>query len=104
MDKFRALEYLVASADAKSFSGAARRLKVSVTAVANLVAALESKLGVRLVERSSTGLALTGAGAGYVDSCRILLQRMADADEQASAALVRPKGTVVLGIQHVIAR
>ena len=104
VDKFRALEYLVASADAKSFSGAARRLKVSVTAVANMVAALEAQLGVLLVERSSTGLVLTGAGSGYVDSCRLLLQRLAEADEQASAALSRIKGTVVLGIQHVIAR
>jgi LysR family transcriptional regulator for bpeEF and oprC len=104
MDKFRALEYLVASADAKSFSGAARRLKVSVTAVANLVAALESQLGVRLVERSSTGLTLTGAGSEYVDSGRLLLQRWAEADEQASAAASRSRGTVVLGIQHVIAR
>jgi DNA-binding transcriptional LysR family regulator len=104
MDKLRALEYLVASADAKSFSGASRRLKVSVTAVANGVAALEAQLGVSLVERSSMGLALTGAGAGYVDVCRPLLQRLAEADEQASAVLSRPKGTVVLGLQHVIAR
>lgn len=104
MDKLRALEYVIAAADTKSFSGAARQLDVSVTAVANLVASLEEQLGVLLFERSSRGLVLTGSGADYVASCRLILQQLAEADDAAIASLSRPRGTVVLGVQHVIAR
>ena len=51
MDKLRALEYFVASAEEGSFAGAGRRLGVSVPAVQKLINALEQTLGVRLFER-----------------------------------------------------
>ena len=103
MDKLRALEYFVAAAREKSFSGAARRLGVSVTAVAKLVAALEKTLGVLLFERSSHGLTLTAAGGSYLDACQPALERLSEADEQTRASIARAPGTVVVGVQHVIA-
>ena len=63
MDKLRSLHYFIASAEESSFSGAARRLGVSVAAVAKLVTALERSLGVRLFERHAHGLALTTGGS-----------------------------------------
>lgn len=59
----------ICAAHEKSSSGAARRLEVSVTAVAKLVAALEKTVGVLLFERSSHGLILTAAGGSYLDAC-----------------------------------
>ena len=53
MDKLRALECFVASAEEGSFAGAGRRLGVSVPAVQKLINALETALGVRLFERTS---------------------------------------------------
>jgi DNA-binding transcriptional LysR family regulator len=70
MDKLRALQYLVAAAEASSFSGAARELGVSVAAVAKLVTALEKDLGLRLFERHTQGLALTAGGASYLEAAR----------------------------------
>ena len=103
MDKLRALEYFVAAAREKSFSGAARRLEVSVTAVAKLVATLEKSLGVLLFERSSHGLVLTAAGSSYLDSCLPALELLTEADEQTRDNVECAPGTVVVGVQHVIA-
>ena len=103
MDKLRALEYFVAAAHEKSFSGAARQLGVSVPAVAKLVAVLEKTLGVLLFERSSHGLTLTAAGGSYLDACLPALEQLTKADEQTRASVARAPGTVVVGVQHVIA-
>ena len=103
MDKLRALEYFVAAAREKSFSGAARQLGVSVAAVAKLVASLEKALGVLLFERSSHGLTLTAAGGSYLDACLPALEQLTEADEQTRASVARAPGTVVVGVQHVIA-
>lgn len=103
MDKLRALEYFVAAAREKSFSGAARQLEVSVAAVAKLVATLEKTLGVLLFERSSHGLTLTAAGGSYLDACLPALEQLTEADEQTRANVARAPGTVVVGVQHVIA-
>lgn len=103
MGKLRALQYFVAAAEEASLSGAARRLEVSVTAVAKLVTALERNLGTRLFERTSQGLALTATGETYLATCRPLLAELAEADEVAAASTVRLRGTVVVGAQSVLA-
>ncbi len=104
MDKLRALHYLAAAADGASLSAAARRFDVSVAAVAKSLDALERTLGVRLLERHPKGIALTAAGAGYLDACRGALAQLAEADEVATASLSRSHGTVVIGVQPVIAQ
>src|SRR6188508_2504452 len=70
MDRLRSLECFIASADEGSFSAAARRLGVTIPAVAAMVNSLERDLGVTLFERSPQGLALTATGEGYLESCR----------------------------------
>jgi LysR family transcriptional regulator, regulator for bpeEF and oprC len=104
MDKLRALHYFAAAAEASSFSAAGRRFGVSVAAVAKLVGALERELGMRLFERSAQGLALTAGGTAYLEACRPALAQIADADEQASALTSGVRGTVVVGVQPVIAQ
>jgi LysR family transcriptional regulator for bpeEF and oprC len=104
MDKLRALQYFVATAEEKSFSGAARRLEVSVPAVAKLVTALERSLGVRLFERAANGVSLTAGGASYLEACTPALARLTEADEITRASTLRSPGKVVVGVQHVIAR
>ena len=97
MDKLRALQYFVAAAEERSLSGAARRLEVSIPAVAKLVNALEKNLGASLFERSFQGLALTADGERYLESCQPLLEQLAEADEAVGAAAVRARGMLVVG-------
>lgn len=63
MDKFRALQYFIAAAEEGSFSGAARRLDVSVPSITKLVGGLERELGIRLMDRNTQGLRLTTKAA-----------------------------------------
>ncbi len=104
MDKLRALEYFIAAAEGASFSAAARHHGVSVAAVAKLIGALESELKVKLLERGTQGIMLTAAGSAYLGSCRPLVQGLAEADEVAWCAASRVRGTVVVGVQPVIAQ
>ena len=97
MDKFRALEYFVAAAEEGSLSGAARRLQVTVPAALKVIAGLEASLGATLFNRSSRGLELTADGERYLESCRPLLEQLAEADEAIRGATSRPHGTVVVG-------
>ena len=55
MDKLRALEYFIAAAEEGSFSGAARRLDVSVPSIAKLIGSLETQLGARLITAPPRG-------------------------------------------------
>lgn len=97
MDKLRALQYFVACAQERSFSGAARRLDVSIPAVARLVTALERSLGVALFDRAAQGLTLTADGSAYLEACQPILAQVAAADETVSVAATRPRGTLVVG-------
>lgn len=104
MDKLRALQYFVAAADGASFSAAARVHGVSVAAVAKLIGALEADLQVQLLERRRSGIALTTAGNTYLESCRPAILQLQNADRQATAGASNVQGTLVVGIQPVIAQ
>ncbi len=101
MDRLRSLHYFIACATEGSFSAAARALEVSVPAVAKMVGVLERDLGVALFERSSHGLALTAAGAAYLDACTPAVMALQEADDQVRAGGTRTRGTVGVGVQHV---
>jgi DNA-binding transcriptional LysR family regulator len=103
MDKLRALQYFVAAAAESSLSGAARRFQVSTTAVAKMITALERSAGVRLFDRTAHGLTLTASGDEYLASCMPALSQLELADEILSSAASRTSGTLVVGVQHVIA-
>lgn len=104
MDKLRALHYFAAAAEEGSFSAAARRFDVSVPAVTKLVSALERELGVKLVDRSTQGLALTSRGAQYLESCTPLLAQLADADRALAAPGARRARTLVVGAPPLLSR
>jgi DNA-binding transcriptional LysR family regulator len=67
MSDFNALMIFAAVVKAKSFSEAARRLKMPLATVSRRVAELEAELGVRLLERSTRSLRLTEVGAEVLE-------------------------------------
>jgi DNA-binding transcriptional LysR family regulator len=94
MDPLDGIAAFARVVDTGSFWAAARRLNVSKSAISARVQRLESRLGVRLLNRSTRKLSLTEAGAAYYRHCaRILVE--AEAAEQAANALQRePRGTL----------
>ncbi len=85
MEKVASLQGLVefvASADAGSFSGAARALGLSVAHVSRQVAELERGLGLQLIQRTTRRSVLTDAGRSYYESCRAVLEGLEEARDR----------------------
>lgn len=103
MDKLRALQYFIASAESGSFAGAARRFEVTVPAVQKLINSLERSLGVQLFERSVRGLRLTASGDSYRDACRPLLDELSAIDEAVVRSTQRPGGNLLVAMHSQLA-
>ncbi|MGF6096118.1 LysR substrate-binding domain-containing protein [Pseudomonas sp. 18175] len=96
MDRFTELELFVHTAELGTLSKAAEKLDISNAAASRHLAALESRLKVRLVERNTRRLALTNAGHDFYARCKNLLAEMAEAEASVNAALVEPTGTLTV--------
>ncbi|ALR78064.1 LysR family transcriptional regulator [[Enterobacter] lignolyticus] len=88
------LEVILAVAHRQSFRAAARELGMSATAVSNAVAGLESRLKVRLFNRSTRSVALTPAGQRYVERIAPALAEIQRASEEIMAEPDSPSGTL----------
>lgn len=94
MDPLDGIAAFARVVDSGSFSGAARRLGISKSAVSAHVQRLEERLGIRLLNRTTRSLSLTEAGTAYYRHCARILAE-AEAAEQAAGALQRePRGTL----------
>lgn len=83
MDRYQAMETFVRVVEAGSFSAAARLLRVGQPAVSKSVAALEERLGVRLLVRSTRSLQPTEAGQAFYERA---LRALAETEEAEVAA------------------
>jgi DNA-binding transcriptional LysR family regulator len=79
---------------AGSLSAAARELGLSAAVVSRRLAALEQRLGVRLINRTTRSLHLTDEGATYYDACARLLSEVEEADAAVSAGRAEPRGAL----------
>lgn len=84
MDKLGAISMFVATAEHGSFSRAAEHLGRTPSALTKAVTHLEDELGVRLFERSTRRTVLTEAGRLYLETARLVLQRLHEAGEEVS--------------------
>ena len=73
-------------------SAASNKLGISPAMVGQHVAALEERLGTRLLNRTTRRQSLTDFGKSYVEQCRDILERVAVADQDAEAAQAQPRG------------
>ena len=94
----------VAVADLRGFAQAARRLSLSPPAVTRLIAALEDRLGTRLLQRTTRSVALTDAGARYLERARRILADVAEAESAAQAERTVPTGRFVVAAPNVFGR
>ncbi len=104
MDRIEAMSVFVAVADAKGFAPAARRLKLSPSAVTRLVAALEEHLGVRLLQRTTRSVTLTDAGSRFLERARRIAADVAEAEDAAQAERTVPTGRFSLAAPSVFGR
>jgi len=105
MDRLDELEALVAILEVGSLAAAGRRLRRSPPAMTRLLAALEERVGARLIERTSRRLRQTDAGRRLAEQARDVLSRYDGAVRETGAAEVRGElrvtAPLVFGRRHV---
>ncbi len=107
MDRFREIQTFVAVVEAGSFVGAADALRTSKAAVSRSVVDLETRLGARLLHRTTRRLSLTEAGREYFDRSRQLLEDLEEADSLAgmttsrAVGLLKVNAPLAFGVRHL---
>src|ERR1700734_3810980 len=98
------LEAVLAVARRRNFRAAATELGVSTSALSHAVAGLESRIGVRLFNRTTRSVSLSEAGAQFVDSVAPALSTIRVAIEQAGSFRDTPAGTLRINTSTGAAR
>lgn len=96
MDRLHLMTVFVAVAEEESFAAGARRLAMSPPAVTRCVAALESRLGVKLLDRTTRYVRVTEAGQRYLDDARRIIAEVNEADEAVVGINGTPKGQLTI--------
>src|ERR1043166_7639768 len=96
MDRIEAMQAFVAVADLRGFAPAARKLGLSPSGVTRLIAALEDRLGARLLQRTTRQVVLTDVGARYLERVRRILADVEEAEGSTQAERTQPSGRLVV--------
>ncbi|WP_439587777.1 LysR family transcriptional regulator [Hydrogenophaga sp.] len=94
MDRWTEIELFVQVAETGSLSKAAESLDLSNASASRHLAALEERLGVRLVERNTRRLYLTDTGQEFFQRARTILSDLRDAESTVNAAALNPTGVL----------
>jgi DNA-binding transcriptional LysR family regulator len=107
VDKFQEMRAFVTVVDTGSFVRAADALSSSKTAVSRLVGEMESRLGTRLLHRTTRRLSMTPEGEVFYERCRQLLDSVAEAEAELTAhsgeaiGQLRVNVPVTFGLLHL---
>ncbi len=92
MDAFAGMEAFAAVVERGGFTAAAAALQTAKSSISETVRALEERMGVRLLDRTTRRVRPTNAGAAFYRQCRRLLDGAATARAEAQAAQKVPAG------------
>jgi DNA-binding transcriptional LysR family regulator len=104
MDRFQELSAFMAVVEAGGFSAAARRTGDSQSAVSKAVSALEKRLGVALLNRSTRSVTLTDQGQRYYDRTKPLVDEMDEADSELTSSRLDVSGLIRIAAASTFGR
>jgi DNA-binding transcriptional LysR family regulator len=90
------LEVFILVAESGGFAGAARRLRLTPSAISRRVALLEDRLGIQLLSRTTRKVELTAAGEAYFQRIKPLLSALAVAADNLEQFSPVPVGQLVI--------
>jgi DNA-binding transcriptional LysR family regulator len=94
MDLFQSMKAFVTTVDTGSMSAAAIKLNLTPAMISQHIAALESRLGTRILNRTTRRQNLTDFGASYLEQCKDIIERVALADIEAETQSIEARGTL----------
>jgi DNA-binding transcriptional LysR family regulator len=103
-DRLDVLTIFVTVAELHSFAEAARQLSRSPASITRGVAVLEERLQTRLFNRTTRSVALTDAGARYLETCRRLLATYHELETVNFGERVEPRGWINVGAPVLFGR
>ena len=98
LDRVTGMQVFAKVASLGSLSGAARTLGMSPTMATKHIDAIERRLGAKLIHRTTRRLTLSEAGHRYLEACERILAEIDEADAEAAADVVEPRGTLRLNV------
>jgi DNA-binding transcriptional LysR family regulator len=107
MDQLAQMRAFVRAIERGTFAVAANDLGLTPSAVSKLILRLETRLGVRLVNRTTRKLALTAEGEAYFHSGRRLIEAVDALEDEVAASAGHPRGLLRInteiwfGVQHL---
>jgi DNA-binding transcriptional LysR family regulator len=104
MENLNDLAYFVAVVQHGGFSAATRATGIEKTRLSRRIAALETQLGVRLLQRNTRHIALTEAGERFFAQAQTLVEGAQSAFESVADLRREPSGTVRLSCPQVMAQ
>ena len=84
MDRLAGLDLFIRVVETGSFSKAAEDLGIAQPTATKAVAAIEQRLGARLLHRSTRGITPTEVGALYYEKCKLIARDVEDAENLAT--------------------
>ena len=84
MDRIQSVRLFIRVVELGSFSKAAAEAGIGQPAATKMVAALEARLGARLLHRSTHGVSPTEIGSLYCDKCRVIVHHVEEAESVAA--------------------
>jgi len=104
MDRLTSMSSFVQVVDTRSFSGAARQLKLSQATVTGHVQSLEQQLGIRLLNRTTRKVSLTDEGTQFYQRCSRVLAEVVEIENLARSLQQAPSGRLRLNTDVTLAR
>ena len=92
MDKLKQIESFASVAAKGSLTAAANAEGVAPAVIGRRIDALEQRLGVKLLVRTTRKISLTHEGSAFLDDCQRLLADLANAEASVSAGGVKASG------------
>ncbi|MEO7954654.1 MAG: LysR family transcriptional regulator, partial [Polaromonas sp.] len=94
MDRITGIELFIRVVETGSFSKAAIEVGITQPTATKAVAAMEKRLGARLLHRSTRGVMLSEVGALYYEKCKLIAREVDEADNLATLLQSKVGGTL----------
>jgi len=104
MDYLSGLLAFVHAAQARSFTRAAHRLGISPSGISKAISRLESRHGIRLLQRTARSITLTPEGSAYYERCQKILADLEEAEHVLTDAHKSPRGLLRITVPLSIGR